>query len=115
MLAAGAQYADDGVGAPISLRPSFLRSVSALSGSGERSQCNGNRPTTTDVVPDAEGKNSGSDPPECGPLNRHTTFRSDRARGRHATPAWRNERNAVPPAWRFPCQRYANGTAAGSL
>jgi len=36
---------------------------SPLSSFGERSQRRGNQPTTTDVVTDEEGKNSGSDPP----------------------------------------------------
>jgi hypothetical protein len=55
------------VGAPISLWPALLRSgSSALSSSGERSQRNGNQPTTIAVVKNTEGKNSGSDPPGVG-------------------------------------------------
>jgi hypothetical protein len=98
----------DGWCAVSGLRWARLAPASASSGTGT------SRPRRC-CVKNREGKNSGSDPPGCGPLNRHTPFRSDRARGRYATPGAAQQAPCCPPGMALPLSVVRTRATAGPL
>jgi hypothetical protein len=103
--------------APISLWPSLLPSGSSpLSSSGERSQrATGTSRLRPVLLRTQRGRIAGPIRQECGPLNHHTPFRSDRARGRYATPGAAQQTPCCPPGMALPLLTVRTRAAAGPL